>query len=72
MTQFWWDHLIKRMREAKDFMLNTFYQEAPIPQALKLGDPTSGFSFQNNQLTKAFLEKEMKMYMASGASVVYR
>jgi hypothetical protein len=60
------------MREAKDFMLNTFYQEAPIPRALKLGDPSSAFSFQNNDLTSAFLEKEMKMYMASGASVIYK
>jgi len=61
-----------RMREAKDFMLSTFYQEAPIPRALKLGDPTSIFSFQNSQSTKLFLEKEMEMYMTSGASICYR
>ena len=45
----------------KDYMLKTFYREAPIPSALNLS--------RNCDKTKAFLEKEIKLFINSGVSL---
>jgi hypothetical protein len=61
-----------RISEAKDYFLRTFYKEAPIPRALKLGSPDSALSFENNSETFKFLDREMDLYLRSGASLIFR
>ena len=62
----------RSISEVKEFYKRTFYREAPIPVALQLGQPNSKYSFQNNNFTRNFIEKEMEMYFNSGVSVVIR
>jgi hypothetical protein len=60
------------IKEAKTYFMKTFYREAPIPQALKLADPKSALSYQNNGSTFKFLDREMDLYLKSGASIMFR
>ena len=60
------------IKEAKTYFMKTFYREAPIPQALKLADPKSALSYQNNASTFKFLDREMDLYLRSGASIMFR
>lgn len=58
--------------EAKDYFLKTFYREAPIPRALRLAVPDSVLSYQNNPATAKFLDRELNLYLKSGASLLFR